>query len=63
MPRRVTTLSDFEVGILGSNSSQTAAPIYGLLGNPSVGASRIRDEELLDDDEVTQNEAARFSPY
>ena len=51
MPRRVATISDFEVGILGSNSS--AAPIYGLLGNSSVGASRIRDEELIDDDEVT----------
>jgi len=46
LPRRGATVSDFEVGMIGSNSSQ-AAPIFGLLGNPSLGASRVRDEELI----------------
>lgn len=43
--RGVTTVSDFEVGFLGSNSSHAGGPpIFGLMGNPSVGASRVRDE-------------------
>ena len=37
-------MSDFEVGFLGSNSSH-AGPAFGLIGNPSMGASRVLDEE------------------
>ena len=42
MARRITTVSDFERDFLGNTSSQGALPGFG---NPSVGASRVRDEE------------------
>jgi hypothetical protein len=42
LARRITTVSDFERDFLANNSSQGALVGFA---NPSVGASRVRDEE------------------